>query len=33
MTDQTPAQRMIGDLAPKLAELTNGVLFEPGGNR
>jgi 4-carboxymuconolactone decarboxylase len=27
MTDQTPAQRMIGDFAPKLAELTDDVLF------
>jgi 4-carboxymuconolactone decarboxylase len=27
MTDQTPAQRMIGDFAPKLAELTDEVLF------
>ena len=28
MTDQTPAQRMIGDFAPKLAELTDHVLFD-----
>jgi 4-carboxymuconolactone decarboxylase len=27
MTDQTPAQRMIGDFAPKLVELTDEVLF------
>jgi len=27
MTDQTPAQRMIGDFAPKLVELTDDVLF------
>jgi 4-carboxymuconolactone decarboxylase len=27
MTDQTPAQRMIGDFAPKLAELTDQVFF------
>ena len=27
MTDQTPAQRMIGDFAPKLVELTDKVLF------
>jgi 4-carboxymuconolactone decarboxylase len=27
MTDQTPAQRMIGDFAPKLVELTDHVLF------
>jgi 4-carboxymuconolactone decarboxylase len=27
MTDQTPAQRLIGDFAPKLAELTDDVLF------
>src|SRR6478672_7375434 len=26
-TPQTPAQRMIGDVAPKLAELTDDVLF------
>lgn len=25
--DQTPAQRMVGDVAPKLAELTDDVLF------
>ena len=27
MTEQTPAQRLIGDFAPKLAELTDDVLF------
>ena len=27
MTDQTPAERMIGDFAPKLVELTDDVLF------
>ena len=27
MTDQTPVQRMIGDFAPKLVELTDDVLF------
>ncbi len=27
MTDQTPAQRLIGDFAPKLVELTDDVLF------
>ena len=27
MTDQTAAQRMIGDFAPKLVELTDDVLF------
>jgi 4-carboxymuconolactone decarboxylase len=27
MTSQTPAQQMIGDFAPKLAELTDDVLF------
>ena len=27
MTGQTPAQRMIGDFAPKLVELTDHVLF------
>lgn len=27
MTDQTPAQRLVGDIAPKLAELTDDVLF------
>jgi 4-carboxymuconolactone decarboxylase len=27
MTEQTPAQRAIGDIAPKLAELTDDVLF------
>ena len=27
MTEQTPAQRMIGDFAPKLVELTDQVLF------
>jgi 4-carboxymuconolactone decarboxylase len=27
MTDQTPAQRTIGDFAPKLVELTDEVLF------
>jgi 4-carboxymuconolactone decarboxylase len=27
MTDQTPAQRMIGDFAPKLVQLTDDVLF------
>jgi 4-carboxymuconolactone decarboxylase len=27
MTDQTPVQQMIGDFAPKLAELTDNVLF------
>ena len=27
MTDQTPAQRVVGDVAPKLAELTDEVLF------
>jgi len=26
MTDQTPAQRMIGDFAPKLVELTDEAL-------
>ncbi len=26
-TAQTPAQRLMGDIAPKLAELTDGVLF------
>jgi len=27
MTNQTPAQRLIGDFAPKLVELTDDVLF------
>jgi 4-carboxymuconolactone decarboxylase len=27
MTDQTPAQRLVGDFAPKLAQLTDDVLF------
>jgi 4-carboxymuconolactone decarboxylase len=27
MTDNSPAQRLIGDFAPKLAELTDDVLF------
>jgi 4-carboxymuconolactone decarboxylase len=27
MTDQTPAQQMIGDFPPKLVELTDDVLF------
>ncbi len=27
MTDQTPAQRLIGEFAPKLVELTDDVLF------
>ena len=27
MTDQTPAQRMIGDFTPKLVELTDDALF------
>jgi len=27
MTEQTPAQRAIGDFAPKLVELTDDVLF------
>lgn len=27
MTQQTPAQRLIGDFAPKLADLTDDVLF------
>ena len=27
MTEQTPAQRLVGDFAPKLAELTDDVLF------
>jgi 4-carboxymuconolactone decarboxylase len=27
MIEQTPAQRLIGDFAPKLAELTDDVLF------
>ena len=27
MTNQTPAQRMVGDFAPKFAELTDDVLF------
>jgi 4-carboxymuconolactone decarboxylase len=26
-TEQTPAQRLVGDIAPKLAELTDDVLF------
>ena len=26
-TEQTAAQRLVGDIAPKLAELTDGVLF------
>jgi len=26
-SQQTPAQRLMGDIAPKLAELTDGVLF------
>ena len=33
MTEQTPAQRAIGDIAPKLAELTDDVLFEDVWNR
>ena len=27
MTEQTPAQRAVGDFAPKLVELTDNVLF------
>ena len=27
MTEQTPAQRAVGDFAPKLVELTDDVLF------
>lgn len=27
MTDQTPAQRVVGDIAPNLAHLTDEVLF------
>lgn len=27
MTEQTPAQRAVGDIAPKLAQLTDDVLF------
>ncbi|PYY64459.1 carboxymuconolactone decarboxylase family protein [Curtobacterium sp. MCPF17_003] len=27
MTEQSPAQKSIGDFAPKLVELTDGVLF------
>jgi 4-carboxymuconolactone decarboxylase len=27
MTEQTPAQRAVGDITPKLAELTDDVLF------
>jgi 4-carboxymuconolactone decarboxylase len=27
MPEQTPAQRAVGDIAPKLAELTDNVLF------
>ncbi|MGH3189751.1 MAG: hypothetical protein ACRDOL_21310, partial [Streptosporangiaceae bacterium] len=27
MTDPTPAQRLIGDFAPKLVDLTDNVLF------
>ncbi|GAB3816521.1 carboxymuconolactone decarboxylase family protein [Kribbella italica] len=31
--DQTPAQRLVGDFAPKLAELTDDVLFGDVWNR
>lgn len=27
MTEQTPIQKIVGDFAPKIAELTDGVLF------
>jgi 4-carboxymuconolactone decarboxylase len=33
MAEQSPAQQLIGDFAPKLVELTDDVLFTDGGSR